>query len=97
MNLGAEGAQLSHEFTAQMVNRSGDARKYVTGLLRSADLGLTDVEAAQESPDADAQKFFGAMRNLARDTGAPPGLFPERFWQVTCQHEGMGGELFPFN
>jgi hypothetical protein len=97
MNLGAEGAQLSHEFTAQMVNRSGDARKYVTGLLRSADLGLTDVEAAQESPDADAQKFFGAMRNLARDTGAPPGLFPERFWQVTFQHEGKGGEHFPIN
>jgi hypothetical protein len=97
MNLSAEGAQLSHEFTAQMVNRSEDARRFISGLLRSADLGLTDVEATEETPDALAQKAIGAMRNLVRERGAPPGVLPERFWQVIFQHEGKDGDLFPIN
>jgi hypothetical protein len=97
MNLGVEGAQLSHEFTAQIVNQSDDARRLITGLLRSADLGLTDVEATEESPDAIAQKAIGAMRNLMRERGASPSLVPERFWQVTFQREGKAGEHFPIN
>ncbi len=96
LNLSAE-SPLSHDFTAKMVNRSGEARKFITNVLRSADLGLTDVEATEQSPDADMEKFFGVMRNLVREAGAPPNLFPERFWQVTFQHEGKGGENFPIN
>ncbi len=96
MNLGAE-SPLSHEHTAKMVNASGEARKFITSVLRSADLGLTDVEAREESPDADAQKFFGAMKEFIRQAGAPVELFPERFWQVTFQHEGKGGESFPIS
>jgi len=96
MNLGAE-SPLSHEYTAKMVNASGDARKFITSVLRSADLGLTDVEAREEAPDADAQKFFGAMKEFIRQAGAPAEMFPERFWQVTFQHEGKGGESFPIN
>ena len=37
------------------------------------------------------------MRNLAHERGASPGLLPERFWQVTFQHEGKDGEHFPIN
>lgn len=94
MNLGAE-SPLSHEHTARMVNASGEARQFITSVLRSADLGLTHVEAREESPDADAQKFFGAMKEFIRQTGATAVSFPESSWQVTFQHEGKDGESFP--
>lgn len=96
MNLGAE-APLSHERTARMVNASGEARKFIAHVLRSADLGLTDVEAREESPDEDAQKFFGVFKDFIRQAGAPSDMFPDRFWQITFQHEGKGGESFPIS
>jgi len=91
MNLSPEGAQLSHELTAQMVNDSGEVRKFIAGVLRSADLGLTDVEAT-----ADIEKFFGFM-GLVREAGTPPSLFPEKSWQITFQHAGAEGKNFPIN
>ncbi len=97
MSLSAEGSPMTHAFTSQIINGSGEARKFITSILRSADLGLTDVEAMEQPPEPDIEKFFGAMRNLVREAGAPPNLFPERFWQVTFQHEGKGGENFPIN
>jgi len=97
MNLSPEGAQLSHELTAQMVNDSGEVRKFIAGVLRSADLGLTDVEAATQSPDANAEKFFETMRNLAGLSGHTLNLFPEKSWQITFQHAGAEGKNFPIN
>jgi AAA15 family ATPase/GTPase len=96
LTLSAE-SPLSPDSTANMVNRSGDAREFITRVLQSADLGLTGVEARKESPDAEVEKFFGVMRHMAREAGAPSALFPESFWQVTFQHEGKGGENFPIN
>jgi hypothetical protein len=96
MTLSAD-APLSHDFTAEMVNRSGEYKEFITRVLRLADLGLTEVEARAESPDDDAQKVFGIMKSFIREAGGPGNMFPERFWQVTFQHEGKGGERFPIN
>ena len=96
LNLGAD-APLSHEYTARRLNASGQVRELIAQTLRAADLGLTDVDAREEAPDVEAQKFFGAMKEFIRQAGAPAELFPDRFWQVTFHHEGKGGDRFPIH
>ena len=90
---------VSRVYSPDCANRSDDARKFITGLLRILDrlLDRQMLKPARRSPDALAQKAIGAMRNLAHERGASPGLLPERFWQVTFQHEGKDGEHFPIN
>ncbi len=95
INLGLDLMPLSHVPTAELVNRSGNARKFITDVLRLADLGLTDIESNQQTFDGDAERFLGLMRNFAREAGAPFDLFPDRVWQITFQHTGKGGENFP--
>ena len=96
MNLGAT-SPLSHEYTAKWINESEEARDLVTRVLRSADLGLREVDATEKAHEVDAQKFLSAMREFVRQAGAPGELFSERFWQVTFKHEGEAGEAFPIS
>ncbi|HWQ91296.1 MAG TPA: ATP-binding protein, partial [Clostridia bacterium] len=96
MNLSPDGAQLSHDFTAEMVQSSGEWRKVITGLLRSADLGLTDVEATVQT-DAEVEKFFNTILNQLRDAGASSDEFAGKVWQITFQHAGKGGGDFPIH
>ena len=55
INLGADSAlslsDLAHDVTAQIVHGSGEARKFITSILGSADLGLTDVEVKEAPPE----------------------------------------------
>jgi hypothetical protein len=56
LNLSADAAlsfsHLTQDITAQIVNGSDGAHKYISSLLRSADLGLTNVDAKEpEIPD----------------------------------------------
>jgi AAA15 family ATPase/GTPase len=96
LNLSAE-APLPHNMTARMVSHSEESRKLISSVLRSADLGLMDVEAREEAPEGEAVKFLGALKTFMREAGAPTDTLPDRFWQVTFQHEGKGGESFPIN
>lgn len=81
----SEESTLSHEFTARLINQSGEARAFVTSALRSADLGLVDVDATKET--------FEGNPAWLRDIINP--VLQERLWKVTFQHEGKCGESFP--
>ena len=85
MNLGPEGLELSHDLTARIMTRSVSDRELVASLLRSADLGLAEVEAAEQAPDADKEweRFFGAMWYFGREPGGPPKLLPDSLWRIS--------------
>jgi len=96
LSLGA-GAYFSHNTTAQLINGSGPQQAIIARLLQAADLGLTDVEARHESPDGEALKFVGVMREAFTRMGAPQSALPDRMWQVTFQHTGRDGKVYPID
>lgn len=96
LSLGA-GAHFSHNTTAQLISGSGTEHSVVARLLQAADLGLMDVEARHESPDGDALRFVGVMREVFSRMGAPQAALPDRVWQVTFQHAGRDGKVFPID
>lgn len=88
---------LSHETSAKLVSESADMRRLFSRLLRTADLGVADVEASQQTIEGEAGKMMDALRQMMRAAGAPSELLPERFWQVKFHHQGLQGKQFPLD
>lgn len=96
LSLGANNL-LSHAITASLLTHSDEVRDFIKKALRSADLGLTDVEAVEQEADSRLEKLFDSMRNLIDEAGIPAASIPESTWQVAFEHQGKGGERFPMN
>ena len=94
-NLAGGLSGLSYGKTAEMVNHSGEDRKFITDALRSADLGLAEVDAKRIKVSPEIEKMFESIPNIEREVGLPSNLFPDLFWQVTFRHNGKSGESFP--
>jgi AAA15 family ATPase/GTPase len=96
LQLGPEQLLLNeYVYTAQTVSSSSDAGKLITDLLQSADFGVKNISAVDESRTERAIKTFGALKTFVREAGVPANTMPEKAWRVTFQHEGKDGELFP--
>jgi len=89
LDLGVNG-RLDHEFTARVVGHSAENRRQVSSLLRSADVGLVDVEAREVEVARDV--FRRAMEVVERETGKQ--LVPKSQWNVTFHHGGAHGQAF---
>ena len=94
-NLAGGLSGLSYGKTAEMVNHSGEDRKFITDALRSADLGLAEVDAKRIKVSPEIEKMFESFPNIGREEGVPANLFQDLYWQITFKHDGKGGETFP--
>ncbi len=94
-NLAGGFSGLSYGKTAEMVNHSGEDRKFITDALRSADLGLAEVDAKRIKVSPEIEKMFESFPNIGREEGVPANLFQDLYWQITFKHDGKGGETFP--
>lgn len=89
LNLSATGS-VDHTFTARLISQSAEFRRQVATLLRSADIGLLDVESQEVEAPRDV--FRKAMEMLEQETGRQ--LFPKSQWNLSFHHGGADGQSF---
>lgn len=81
--------------TAEIANDSSEDRKLITDVLRSADLGLAEVETKHQKIDAELERMIDGLPNVGGEEGFPANPFQDLYWQITFKHDGKGGETFP--
>jgi len=97
MNLGV-GDPLSHEFTAEIVHKSNEARQLIEKIIRAADFGLNGVTTEPYSISVNElqpalQAIHRSLSELAAQSGQMDPFATEGF-RVAFQHQGRGGDDF---
>lgn len=93
LELGANGT-LSKDLTAKLVDASDEFKRNVSKLLRTADLGLIDVEAFPHPLKGDFEKVLLAYNNFRRVAGVEEDDISKPLWKVKFRHSGQKGESF---
>lgn len=74
--MGADVVFFLHDVTARLVNSSGETRKLIARMLRSADLGLADVEIKQEPTGRHSENWEVVFKHEAKG-----GVLIDMNWQ----------------
>ncbi len=94
-DLGVLGT-MSNEWTARLMHKSEDFKQTLSLLLRTADLGLSNVEVAEEEIKSEAGLLQAEMNKILGIVDPPQSEVTRRL-KVDFEHIGHEGKLFPLN